>query len=378
MPTDTAYVDANFKEVQLAQVRAGQPVTLTSDLYGDGVKFHGRVRGLSGGTGSAFSLIPAQNASGNWIKIVQRLPVRIALDPAELAAAPAARRPVDEGHDRRLETPVRPPSISPPTRGSAMAEARAARVPAAPARDDRRALAITSIALALGTFMQVLDGTIANVSIPTIAGNLGVSADQGTWVITSFAVANGVSVPLTGWLMGRYGVVKTFVASVAAVHHRLVPLRHLLEPAVADRLPRPAGRGVRADDPGLAGAADLDLPGQPARHGAGDLVDDHPGGADLRADPRRLYLRQHLLAVDLPDQRAGGHRLRLALLAQHDEPRDADPQGRRSTRTGFMLLLVWVGALQVMLDTGKDADWFASPAIVVLSAGRRRSASSPG
>src|ERR1700744_5752837 len=75
-------------------------------------------------------------------------------------------------------------------------------------------LAITSIALALGTFMQVLDGTIANVSIPTISGNLGVSTSQGTWVITSFAVANGVSVPLTGWLMMRYGVVKTFVASV--------------------------------------------------------------------------------------------------------------------------------------------------------------------
>jgi DHA2 family multidrug resistance protein len=76
------------------------------------------------------------------------------------------------------------------------------------------ALAVTAVALALGTFMQVLDGTIANVSIPTIAGNLSVSPDQGTWVITSFAVANGVSVPLTGWLMGRYGVVRTFVSSV--------------------------------------------------------------------------------------------------------------------------------------------------------------------
>src|SRR6201996_361997 len=77
-------------------------------------------------------------------------------------------------------------------------------------------LAITSIALALGTFMQVLDTTIANVSLPTIAGNLGVSTDQGTWVITSFAVANGVSVPLTGWLMQRYGVVRVFVFSVLA------------------------------------------------------------------------------------------------------------------------------------------------------------------
>jgi membrane fusion protein (multidrug efflux system) len=88
VPTDTMYVDANFKEVQLARVKAGQPVILTSDLYGDGVKFHGRVKGLSGGTGAAFSLIPAQNASGNWIKIVQRLPVRIVLDPAELRAHP--------------------------------------------------------------------------------------------------------------------------------------------------------------------------------------------------------------------------------------------------------------------------------------------------
>jgi membrane fusion protein (multidrug efflux system) len=88
VPTSEMFVDANFKEVQLERVRAGQPVTLTSDLYGNGVKFHGRVRGLTGGTGSAFSLIPAQNASGNWIKVVQRLPVRIDLDPKELAQHP--------------------------------------------------------------------------------------------------------------------------------------------------------------------------------------------------------------------------------------------------------------------------------------------------
>ena len=88
VPVNAVYVDANFKEVQLKNVRIGQPVALTSDLYGGGVKFHGRVVGLSGGTGSAFSLIPAQNASGNWIKVVQRLPVRIALDPRELAAHP--------------------------------------------------------------------------------------------------------------------------------------------------------------------------------------------------------------------------------------------------------------------------------------------------
>jgi len=88
VPTAQAYVDANFKEVQLDKVVPGQPVILTSDLYGGHVKFHGKVRGLAGGTGSAFSLIPAQNASGNWIKVVQRVPVRITLDPAELAKHP--------------------------------------------------------------------------------------------------------------------------------------------------------------------------------------------------------------------------------------------------------------------------------------------------
>ncbi len=81
VPIDSAYVDANFKEDQLAQVRPGQPVSLHSDFYGGDVEFRGRVVGFAGGTGAAFALIPAQNATGNWIKVVQRLPVRIALDP---------------------------------------------------------------------------------------------------------------------------------------------------------------------------------------------------------------------------------------------------------------------------------------------------------
>jgi membrane fusion protein (multidrug efflux system) len=88
VPINKLYVDANFKESQLAKVQAGQKATLTSDLYGDDVEFHGTVVGFSGGTGSAFALIPAQNATGNWIKVVQRLPVRIVLDPKELAEHP--------------------------------------------------------------------------------------------------------------------------------------------------------------------------------------------------------------------------------------------------------------------------------------------------
>jgi len=88
VPLSDVWVDANFKEVQLARMRIGQPVRITTDIYGSKVAYHGRVAGLGAGSGSAFALLPAQNASGNWIKIVQRVPVRIALDEGELKTNP--------------------------------------------------------------------------------------------------------------------------------------------------------------------------------------------------------------------------------------------------------------------------------------------------
>jgi membrane fusion protein (multidrug efflux system) len=88
VPLDDVWIDANFKEVQLQRMRAGQPVSVRTDLYGRSVTYHGHVVGIAAGSGSAFALLPAQNASGNWIKIVQRVPVRILLDPSELEAHP--------------------------------------------------------------------------------------------------------------------------------------------------------------------------------------------------------------------------------------------------------------------------------------------------
>lgn len=88
VPLDRVWVDANFKESQLRDIRIGQPVTLTADVYGRGVVFRGTVIGQDAGTGGAFALLPAQNATGNWIKVTQRVPVRIALDRAQMAAHP--------------------------------------------------------------------------------------------------------------------------------------------------------------------------------------------------------------------------------------------------------------------------------------------------
>ena len=88
VPLEHVWVDANFKEVQLRDMRIDQPVTMSADLYGDKIEYHGRVAGFGAGTGSAFALLPAQNATGNWIKIVQRVPVRVELDGEELKAHP--------------------------------------------------------------------------------------------------------------------------------------------------------------------------------------------------------------------------------------------------------------------------------------------------
>ena len=89
VPLSELWVDANFKESQLRKMKIGQPVEMTADLYGSKVVYHGKVMGLSAGTGSAFSLLPAQNATGNWIKVVQRVPVRISLDAKRIATKSA-------------------------------------------------------------------------------------------------------------------------------------------------------------------------------------------------------------------------------------------------------------------------------------------------
>jgi membrane fusion protein (multidrug efflux system) len=104
VPLDQVWVDANFKEGQLPNLRAGQPAKLVADAYGGSVEYHGKVAGFGAGTGSAFALLPAQNATGNWIKVVQRVPVRIALDPAELRQHPLqiglSMEVVVDTHDR--------------------------------------------------------------------------------------------------------------------------------------------------------------------------------------------------------------------------------------------------------------------------------------
>ena len=195
------------------------------------------------------------------------------------------------------------------------------------------ALAITSIALALGTFMQVLDTTIANVSLPTIAGNLGASTDQGTWVITSFAVANGVAVPLTGWLMQRYGVVRTFVFSVLlfTLASFLCGIAWSLPALILFRILQGAVSGPMI--PGSQALLISIFPPQKRATALGiwsitTLV------APILGPILGGYISDNYpLELDLPHQRAGGIDRGVPVLDQSLQPRDADaPASHRHGR----------------------------------------------
>jgi MFS transporter, DHA2 family, multidrug resistance protein len=228
------------------------------------------------------------------------------------------------------------------------------------------ALKLSAFAVALATFMMVLDTTIANVTLPVVAGNLGVSADQGTWMITSFAVANAVTVPLTGWLMRRFGLVRTFVTAIALFTaasflcgiawnlSSLITFRVLqgavsgpMYPGSQALLLAVFGPKKRGTALGLWSITGLVAP----------VIGPLMGGyiADQYSWPWIFLINVPIGIISAV--------MCWRLLGVRDTPTQRVPVDR----VGLGLLIVWVGALQIMLDKGKDSDWFASPLIVALA-----------
>ncbi|HVN46278.1 MAG TPA: DHA2 family efflux MFS transporter permease subunit, partial [Steroidobacteraceae bacterium] len=238
--------------------------------------------------------------------------------------------------------------------------------PAAPPPLTGATLALGTVALSLATFMNVLDTSIANVSLPAIAGDLGVSTDQGTWVITSFAVANGISVPLTGWLTRRFGQVRLFTTAVvlfviASVMCALAPNLSLLivarifQGAVAGPMIPLSQALLLASYP--KNRAGMALAMWSITTLVAPVVGPVLGGwiTDNISWPWIFY-------INVPVGIAAAFAT-WAIYHKRETPTARVPVDA----IGLSLLIVWVGAMQVMLDKGKDLDWFNSPAIVTLA-----------
>ena len=226
-------------------------------------------------------------------------------------------------------------------------------------------LVLLSIALALGTFMMVLDSTIANVSLPTIAGNLGESSDTSIWIVTAFAVSNGIAVPLTGWLMGRFGVVRVFCIAVATFTFAsfLCGIAWSLPSLIVFRVMQGA----------VAGPI---MPGSQAL-----LISIFPN--DKRATALGIWSMTTLVAP-IMGPILGGYisdnyhwgwiflinvpfGIFVSLICWRGlKSRETPTRKLRIDTVGLILLVVWVGSLQIMLDLGKNADWFNDSGIVVL------------
>ena len=227
-------------------------------------------------------------------------------------------------------------------------------------------LGVLAFALAIGTFMVVLDSTIANVSLPTIAGQIGVASEESTWVITAFAVAQGIAVPLTGWLMGRFGVVRVFCASVFlfTVASFLCGIAWDLQSLIVFRVMQGAVSGPM-------------MPGSQAL-----LISIF--AAEKRATALGLWSMTTLVAPIMGPVLGGWisdnyhwswiflinvpFGLACAAVCWRGlKDRETPTRKLRIDTGGLVLLVIWVGALQIMLDLGKNDDWFHSTRVVLLA-----------
>ncbi|MBP2839339.1 MULTISPECIES: DHA2 family efflux MFS transporter permease subunit [Pseudomonas] len=223
-----------------------------------------------------------------------------------------------------------------------------------------------ALAVSLATFMNVLDSSIANVAIPTISGNLGVSVDEGTWVITLFAAANAISIPLTGWLSQRLGQVRLFVAAILLFS--LASWLCGIAPTLPILLAARVLQGIAAGP--LVPLSQSLLLGTFPKHKSSSALSlwamtatvGPIAGPALGGWITDSYSWSWIFYVNIPvGLFAAG-----VIWAIY---RDRDTPGRRLPidLVGLISLIAWVGSLQIMLDKGKDLDWFSSPLICALA-----------
>ncbi|SAL15440.1 EmrB/QacA family drug resistance transporter [Caballeronia turbans] len=226
-------------------------------------------------------------------------------------------------------------------------------------------LVLATLAVALATFMNVLDSSIANVAIPTIAGNLGVSVDEGTWVITLFAAANAISIPLTGWLTQRVGQIKLFVWAILlfVVSSWLCGMAPNLPVLLAARVLQGAVAGplIPLSQAILLGSYPKEKSSTALALWAMTATVGPIAGPALGGWITDSYSWSWIFYINIPvGLFAAG--VTWAIYRERETPVKRVP----IDKVGLISLIAWVASLQIMLDKGKDLDWFNSPVIVAL------------
>jgi DHA2 family multidrug resistance protein len=226
-------------------------------------------------------------------------------------------------------------------------------------------LVLATLAVALATFMNVLDSSIANVAIPTIAGNLGVSVDEGTWVITLFAAANAISIPLTGWLTQRVGQIKLFVWAILlfVVSSWLCGMAPNLPVLLAARILQGAVAGplIPLSQAILLGSYPKEKSSTALALWAMTATVGPIAGPALGGWITDSYSWSWIFYINIPvGLFAAG--VTWAIYRERETPVKRVP----IDKVGLISLIAWVASLQIMLDKGKDLDWFNSPVIVAL------------
>ena len=409
------WVNANFKETQLADLRIGQRVRREVDMYGKIREFEGRITGFTMGTGQTLSLLPPQNATGNFVKIVQRLPVRIDLsnyEPGEdplfvgLSVVPfvyykeppqgpdagaflqpilalpqgaerfrppgrnasGLRAPQIHRRPRKNETPIFrfqssgfAPAWEPPH------EQRGAAAPAAVTRPAINPW-LVAVAVVVPTFMEVLDTTIANVALRYIAGGLSAANIDSEWVLTSYLAANATILPISGWLSARLGRRNYFLLSIAVftIASGLCGMATSLGQLILFRVIQGlAGGGLQPSSQGIL----LDT-FPPEKQGAAMTMFAVAGllapvvGPTLGGYLTVNYDWRWIFYINLPVG-ALGFLASYLVVTDPDYLKDERAKLRRQPLNfdyiGLGLLILIMSSWEIMLSKGQEWDWYNDP-----------------
>ena len=335
-------------------MRPGDPVDIRIDAYPHRT-FKGHVDSIQAGSGTAFSLLPAENATGNYVKIVQRVPVKIVFDePPDVLLGPGM-------------------SVVPTVRDQMSEPRPAARSQSRSAAGDRSPWLI-AIVVSIATFMEVLDTTIANVSLRYIAGSLAVSVDESTWIVTTYLIANAVILPISGWLSNVIGRKRFYMICVAVftVASLLCGLASSLTALIIFRILQGLGGGGMPTSE-QAMLADTFPPHQRpqafAIYGIAVIVAPTVGPT-IGGWITDNYSWHWIFFINVPFGILSLILVQWLVVEPEVLERERAERlagGLKIDWVGFALIALTFGSLEFVLDRGQIEDWFHSTTIVIFA-----------